>query len=530
MLLKLEHFAKKDTLVALACIVVFAVTEFCWQYQGVLGEADLHRVLVGMLDGAVTGSGINSDFHYGRDFSFGYILALYALAPADVLRDPDQLIRLINGLGLCFSIIGLFFFWLSTYIVQGSRVALVALLLFAISPVMLELGTSGHQILLAFAFLFAGASCLFLPLAGWKLILAQIAGSCLLIAGLCIRAEIFLALPFVVLASVKVDSLSTFIRSVLVNAVAPIVAFSAFLILKRHILPYTPNDGSAFFEHFYRWSNILPGTIYLSLGAGIATVIALIVIAFMVTSRISSNDPKTVKGTIEQQLISPIALILFPMAFWIANPAPSRHFLLAIAGISIVIGWAVSNLTSFGITATVLGALSLIAANQVLSEVVRRSLVSMNAARSPYIRSPEEYQTFTSAPVGFFWQHHSSLDARFHRFKDIGEMVRTSCDRDTLILSDESEHIFSRLYKSGTPIEASNSRVDEFAVFKVTVRDRHFAFVVKMTGWPKDAVATILKQPSFDNYQLYADPYFPSIYDKVAIPPNRLAKFGCKEL
>jgi hypothetical protein len=51
-----------------------------------------------------------------------------------------------------------------------------------------------------------------------------------------------------------------------------------------------------------------------------------------------------------------------------------------------------------------------------------------------------------------------------------------------------------------------------------------------MTGWPKDAVATILKQPSFDNYQLYADPYFPSIYDKVAIPPNRLAKFGCKEL
>ncbi len=528
MLLRPEHSAKNDILVAVACIIVFAVTEFHCQYQGVLGESDLYRVLVGMLDGAVSGSGINSDLHYGRDFSFGYILALYALAPTDVLRDPDRLIRLINGLGFCFSVIGLFFFWLSTYVVHGSRAALVALLLFAFSPVMLELGTSGHQIILAFAFLFAGATCLFLPLAGWKFVVAQIVGTCLLVVGLCIRAEIFLALPFLVLAGVKADSLSTFTRTMVVNALAPTAAFSAFLILGRHIVPYTPNDGPGFFEQFYRWSNILPGTMYLSLGAGIATIIAAIVIIPIVIIKISSNDLKAAKRTIEQ-LISPIALILLPVAFWIADPAPSRHFLLAIAGISIVIGWAISSLTSFGIIATVLGALGLIAANQALSEVVRRPLLSMNAARSPYIRSPDQNES-THAPVGFFWQHHSALDLRFHRFKDIGEMVRTSCDRDTLILSDESELIFSRLYKGGTPIEAVNTRVGKFFVLKVTVKDRHFAFVVKMTGWPKDAVAMILNQPSFDNYQLYADPYFPSIYDKVAIPPSRLAKFGCKEL
>jgi len=529
MVSKLEHSAKKDILVAFACIIVFAVTDFYCQYQGVLGESDLYRVLVGILDGAVSQSGINSDFHYGRDFSFGYILVLYALAPPDVLRDPDRLIQLINGLGFCFSIIGLFFFWLSTYIVHGSRAAVVALLLFAFSPVMLELGTSGHQVILAFAFLFAGATCLFSPLAGWKLIVARIAGSGLLIVGLCIRAEIFIALPFIVLTGVKVDSLSTFVRSTLVNALSPTAALATFLILNRQIVPHTAHGALNFFEHFWHWSNIPPGTIYLSLGAGIATVIAATAIMLVVTFNIFSNDLKTAKRTIEQ-LIGPIALILFPVAFWIANPTPSRHFLLAIAGISIVIGWAVSTLTSFGIIATVLGALGLIAANQALSEVVRRPILNMNAARSPYIRSPEEYQTSTHAPVGFFWQRHSALDLRFHRFKDIGEMVRTSCDRDTLILSDESEQIFSRLYKGGTPLEAVNTRVGEFSVIRVTVKDRHFAFAVKMTGWPKDAVALMLNQPSFDNYQLYADPYFPSIYDKVAIPPNRLAKFGCKEL
>jgi hypothetical protein len=525
MVLKLKHLSKIDILVAVTCIVVFALTEFWFQYQGVLGESDLYRVLVGMLDGDFSGSGMNSDFQYGREFSFGYILALYALAPTDVLRDPDRLIRLINDLGFCFSIIGIFFFWVSTCIVHGSRAALVALLLFAFSPVMLELGTSGHQILLAFAFAFAGATCLFLPVAGWKLVLARIAGSALLTIGLCVRAEIFLALPFIVLAGVQVESLSTFTRSMLINILSPTAAFAAFLLLKRHIVPHGTSDGV---EHFYHWANIPPGTIYLSLGAGIATGIAATAIILTVTYRIYSSDLQTAKRAVEQ-MISPIALILFPVAFWIANPAPSRHFLLAIAGLSIVIGCAATKLTSLGTFATVLGAVSLMAANQVLSEAVRRPLLNMNAARSPYVRSPEDNETFTNAPVGFFWHHHSTLNLRFQSFKNIGEMVRTSCDGDILILSDDSEQIFSRLYKSSTPVEASRSRVEGFDAFNATVKDRHFAFVVKITGWPKDAVATILNQPSFADYQLYADPYLSSIYDKTGIPPNRLAKFGCKE-
>ncbi|MGH6822117.1 MAG: hypothetical protein ACREC4_01285 [Methylocella sp.] len=69
-----------------------------------------------------------------------------------MLRDPDKLIPLINNLGVYFISLGLFFFWLSVCLVHGSRAAMVALALFAFSPMMLELATSGHQILIALFF------------------------------------------------------------------------------------------------------------------------------------------------------------------------------------------------------------------------------------------------------------------------------------------------------------------------------------------------------------------------------------------
>jgi hypothetical protein len=91
-----------DTVFGALFLLLFAVGVHAFQYRSVLGEADLYRVLNGMLDGAVTGSGLDSPLHYGRDFGFGYILALYAFVPVDVLRDPDRLIPVINTLGLFF--------------------------------------------------------------------------------------------------------------------------------------------------------------------------------------------------------------------------------------------------------------------------------------------------------------------------------------------------------------------------------------------------------------------------------------------
>jgi hypothetical protein len=49
-----------DTVFGALFLLLFAVGVHAFQYRSVLGEADLYRVLNGMLDGAVTGSGLDS--------------------------------------------------------------------------------------------------------------------------------------------------------------------------------------------------------------------------------------------------------------------------------------------------------------------------------------------------------------------------------------------------------------------------------------------------------------------------------------
>lgn len=129
-----------DASLAASLLLLFALGV----HAGVLGEADLYRVLDGLLDGAVSGTKVNSNFHYGRDFGFGYILAIYALIPTADLRNPDKLIPLINDVGFYSIVLALVFFWQSIYLVHGSRAAIIALALFAFSPMVLELATSGH--------------------------------------------------------------------------------------------------------------------------------------------------------------------------------------------------------------------------------------------------------------------------------------------------------------------------------------------------------------------------------------------------
>jgi hypothetical protein len=514
-----------DATLAVLFIVLFAVGVHAFQYRLVLGEADLYRVLNGMLDGAETNSRLGSDLHYGRDFGFGYILALYALIPNEALRDPDRLIRLINDIGFYSITFGLFFFWLSIRLMHGSRAATAALALFCFSPMLLELATSGHQVLIAFSFLSAAATCLFWPLVGWQAALAAIAGTILLICGLCVRAEIFLALPYLVLTRLNTTSLQAFSRSVLVNALSPTAALIIFFVLKHYIASF-PHNGAGFFEQFYHWSNVVPGLVYMSLGCGIATVlVGTGVVVFVIIRLVRSRTLDDIKNTVDQ-LIGPIALTLVPFAFWIANPQPSRHFLLVLAGFSILIGWAISHL-SFRLVPALVTVLGLIATNQVLSEAARPALLRINAARSPYRPPPEFYNTFTHAPLGWSWQHHAALKSRLLRWKALGDMVATACDANTVIFSDESEQIFSRLYAGGAPVQSSVSDIHGFVAYSGTREAHHFVFISKMTGWPKDAVATILADPNFNNYQLYADPYLLSIYDRVAIPVSRLAKFGC---
>src|SRR5689334_4087463 len=216
-----------DFLIAIIFILVFAAVIYLFQYRHALAESDLYRVLVGLMDGAVSGKGLASDLHYDREFGFGYLAAFYTFVSPDTLRDPDRLMALMNQVGFWTMLPGLLLFWCAVRLIHGSLPATVALIVFALGPMIPEMATSGHQTIPMFGFLCAGAVLLFLPLTGWRAILAAAAGGLCLLAGMTIRGELFLALPWIVLSRVDTRSIRGFIVSLFLRALAPALALVA---------------------------------------------------------------------------------------------------------------------------------------------------------------------------------------------------------------------------------------------------------------------------------------------------------------
>ena len=267
--------ATADYVVAAVSLALFAIWIFVFRFHGVLEEYDLYDVVSGLLDGADSGTKLASPLQYGPSFSFGYIAALYWFVNDRVVRDPNLLIPLVNQIGTWAAIIGAACFWYSTRILYGLRVATIGLILFALSPMMLESATSGHQILLAFAFFAAGSIFLFLRTSGWTAAACEGAGCFLLLIALTVRAEIFLALPYVVLARADFRSAGRFLKSAFVRCIGPALAFASFFLMKHFIVDSAPLrlPSSGFFDTFYTFNNIPKGVVVIFFGCGVATTL-----------------------------------------------------------------------------------------------------------------------------------------------------------------------------------------------------------------------------------------------------------------
>nr|WP_294551767.1 hypothetical protein [uncultured Rhodopila sp.] len=536
-------------------IAIFAMGVQAFQYHGALAESDLYRVLVGMMDGAVSGTGLSSDLHYDREFGFGYLAAFYAFVDPHVLRDPDRLMEVMNRIGIWAILPGLLLMWWAVRLIHGARTATIAIVVFALGPMVPELATSGHPVLPMFAILCAGAVLLFLPLNGWKAVVAAAAGGALLLVGMTVRGELFLAMPWIVLSRADTRSLRGFFVSCLLRSIAPGLALITFVIL-QHQIETVINSAlgttvSGYFVESYSFATIAPGLVYMAVGCGFATIAAAAVALLYLGWSARSVDiaPRPPLG----ELLGPLALIIVPLLFFLPNPQPTRHFLMPLAGMAILIGMALAGRLATGRLAALGIALGIGVANQVLAEGARPALLRINEAHSPYLPVPSDYPTTTHANLGWEWRRHAALVDKRERWQALGETLRTSCDTHLIVLSDESEQLFSRLYAGGTPVKANRFifavdtgtspinqalRSDRNTVvvgegdskltgFIGVIGPRTFIIVEKSHIWPGDAVAEILKNPAFADYKIVTDPYTLSKFDKTSVPDDRAAHFGC---
>jgi hypothetical protein len=555
---RVQHrsFVSAEFVIAVLFIVLYALVIYSFRYSNDMAESDLYRVLVGLMDGAVSGKGLTTDLHYDRDFGFGYLAAMYALVSPATLADPDRLAALMNQIGFWSMLPGLLFFWCAVRLAHGSRAATVALVIFALAPMNPEMATSGHQTIPMFGFLFAGAALLLLPLKGWRGGLAAVGGGVVLAAGMTIRGELFLALPWIVLAGVDTTSFRSFVVSGLRRAIAPALALLVFMLLQHRveIIAQSTVEGTItnYFLESYSWETVKPGVVYMLVGCGFATVAAAVIACMVLLwdRRVRREAPI---GGGWQELLGPLALIVVPLLFFLPNPLPPRHFLMPLAGMSMLIGIAVARRPAIGRAAALGLALAVGAANQVLAEAARAPLLRINEAHSPYLPVPTGYATATHANLGWEWRRHAALVEKRQRWHAFGETLLTSCDPHVIVLSDEVEQIFSRLYEGGTPVEAQRiiikADIGAAPINPALRQDAHemlvgagagrltglmgtrqgktFIMLEKSHLWPGDAVATLLADPTYNDYKLVADPYTLSKYDKTPIQPDRAPRFGC---
>ena len=280
-----EHF---DLLVALVALAVFATINYTFQYQHVLGEPDLYRVLVGLLDGAESGRGLNSPLHYDREFGFGYLAAIYHFADPAALTDPDRLAPIINQIGPWALLPGLLFFWVrraaDPWRVGGNR-----------RPDRIRLQSDDDR---TRDLRPSGAADVCIPVR-----CGACACSCRCVAGrrcwpvssaCCCWLPDFSPrrdLPRFPLAGTVTDrhqQLPALHYVRVAPLIPPIGAIVVFLVLQRIFLPCRWRCGRELFLQFYTWAMVPPGIVYMVVGCGLATAtlgsLAALWLAFRFTS------------------------------------------------------------------------------------------------------------------------------------------------------------------------------------------------------------------------------------------------------
>jgi len=517
-----------DLATAAVAIVLYAVWSYAFQYKGMFGETDLYRVAIGLLHGARTGTDIAPALHYGKAFSFGYIAALYWFLDRATLAEPQTLLALINSIGYWSALAGCVLFWLMTRILYGLRTATIALCLFAFSPLLLDLGTSGSQILPAFALLMAGALSLCVRSRGAMRALLACLGAVLLLAALTVRAEVGLAFPFIATMRADTRSFRSYAAGAACGAVAPAMACLAFGAIKHTFI-----DSQSGVDSLNSLLNIyvlihqnIPAVILVfPYACGVATTLVAIAAIVWIVRHPAFVCPTPSPARAEWIQVLPALILILPsFAFWMMNPRPGRHFILCLAGLSILVGLACEAYCAF----PPLGKYAALAAVLLLNQGIAAATESfmLRAIPSKLITPPGHVRLFPGGIyLGTAIAFHRETIREFSRAQEFAAQLRGSCDPKLAVITELRPQVFWSLYNPSA--SWSNGRIGAFLYYRSDAPGRSYLVLSGREGWPNDPVESVLNDPTLRDFKILRDPETRSIYDRAAIPASRAARLGC---
>jgi len=499
--------------------LAYAAVVFPFIYKDALGEIDLSQMAFAIIHGHLSGLRDGAGYHYGYSISFGYYNFLYDLAPGATLSSSKALIALMNSIGFCSAVLAVALLGLYLARLYGLRPALVATLIFAFSPMFLELGTYGHPELPAFCLLLLGAYLLTFDTGATtgtsRRVVPVIAASAVVFAALCVRSDVILALPFVAIAGRhQRGSLAEQWRETFPRLLAVTAAAAGFFIVQRLALTSTGTSGQSELLRYLASSDNLKlarkGLVIICLGTGFAGVI-LAVIALAVPSR---------RNLRVMDVAAIGSLVLTSLVLWLPNPAPARHFLFLTLAIALIIGLSFARRASLPF-ALALGILTPVA-SQALGELLYPTIVAHYEWNYPPLT---ERRVTRSAPIGFFPRDHRASQANFTHLREEGIALAQACEdrRKLLVFADEPYYYLMALAERDATLKLNTVEPEhEARGIHADGRLCRTVVVSKNMAWPTDVMPDYLADSRYEGWPIYFQESTRSKWDKTPIPGDRL--------
>jgi hypothetical protein len=500
--------ARYDGAALAVLILALAILTLPLAHLDSLAEYDLRSMLAGIVYGATTGQATAAGHHYGLAFSFGWYEILYAVVPEQWLTRPDRVARLMNALGAASGLLCALAVAVFLRRRFGALVALTATTLFCFSPMMLPLTTSGHPLVPAAALVF---------FSGWLLLRAApfddvrrygplcLAAWVVATVSLTVRAEVFLAFPFLWLAAATASPPRR--AGFIAPALALGAAFGTFLLLQQDYVAEAGGSGSRlmrFLASFTDPARIPRGLALLGLSTGVATGLASL------AALLGRRTPLPV-------LLLPAALALPAFLFWVPVPEPARHFFFVVLALCLAAGLWLSALARRPAHA-LLAAVGLVLLNQAIAEAVHRPLVA--AYDWTYPRLGDRRVT-ERAPTGAWIPDQQAQRQVAEALREEAVALAAAAPPRLLILADQPGHLIAELIARHPDLRWMESAGNGLEYTRLTSPGRDYLLVRKNSIWPRDAVAAVLENDAWQALPVYLQPATVSRFERTPVPPER---------
>jgi hypothetical protein len=500
-------------------VVLYALAVLPFVFEDVLGEPDLERMALGLLYGAATGLHEFANYHYGYLVSFGYYQGLYHLLPTAVLLNSSELITAINYIGYASAVLAVAALGLYLSRLFGVRAAFATAMLFALSPVFLDLGTSGHPQLPGLALVLTGAWLLTYvadPLRrSWVRWLFALGSFAILVAAVCVRNDVALAFPFITLAAPESElaTVRVWLRGAAVRLGVLLAVVLVYVFLETHAYHDNGTNSeflSSFFESFYRLDTLPRGIAALLLASGLATVSALL--ALLLVPKLSAW-----RSRLTGLNFVAIALLAVPsLIFWLPNATPSRHLLFATLAVALSVGLLLARNTR--VPQLVAFAIILPLTNQVLAEASHGLLVRTYSWEYPLLT---DRRATKSVPMGAFPLDHEARQEEYKVLRTEGRTFARACTGHVVAYANEPHYMMMSLLELDRSVRFTSTVEDDIYLMRATGRRCTVDFVTKLGYSRRDVLRDILQANRFPGLPIYVQEARLTPYDRTPIPAER---------